>query len=184
MKSPRILALIGLFAILAVPPMPAADLPDPDALRTKASEQSKRLNKYRELMADPDPNIRISAFKALIETNDPALRKIAFDAALTSADPVLRNIGLKYKLFSMNKLMFNWRDGGRTTSAGMRDHDYATGNFQVRASRTYSARVIGDRVEFDGVWNCSGALEFDGDRRVTGTLKCDEEQVPAYIVIR
>jgi len=181
--NPIVATLFGL--ILTAATVTAEPLPDPEALRAKAQENSSRLEGYRELMNDPDPNVKIEAFKALYETQDPALRKIAFDVALTSSDPVLRNMALKYKLFSMNQLMFNWDNGDRTSSVWVESPaNLASGNFRVYASRYSSARVIGDRVEFDEVGTCSGALEFDGDRRLVGELLCDGQQEPAYIVIR
>ena len=175
-----------LFGLIATAATVAADsLPDPEALRSKAQEKSSRLDGYRQLMNDPDPNVKIEAFKALYETQDPALRKIAFDIALTSADPVLRNMALKYKIFSMNQLMLNWDDGARTSSVAVDPKaDLATGNFRIFSRTWQSARVIGDRVEFDGIDKCSGALEFDGDRRLVGELQCQGEQAPIYIVIR
>lgn len=181
MKPLLALALVGVTGAAA-----AQALPSPDALRSAATENAGLLQQYREIMRDPDPNVRLSAFTQLAVVDDPVIRQMAYDEAFGSTDSMLRAMALRYSFF--DRAQFTMRfpsstDQPITVSIESRDH--STGDFRHRVGvgAPNIGRVQGFAVEML-LDRCDYAFLLNDEDMLVGESNCRGTIRPVMIDLR
>ena len=164
----------------------AQSLPSPDALRAAANKDSALMEQYREILRDPDPNVRLSAFTQLARVDSPIYRHMAYDEAFASGDHTLRALALKYSLFDRSNIIIHYPG---TDSApekfDLTKFDLTNGDFVIRGSGySWSARVQGLSVHISFRSECAADLTLDDDDVLTGVLNCQKKQQKAVIDLR
>jgi len=90
-------------------PAPAARPTPPAAPISTAAAQARRdqLAKIPELLADPDPNMRIANMEAILATNDSTMIQVALRLAFQSDDVNLRSLAMRAYIASAKELTFD-----------------------------------------------------------------------------
>ena len=163
----------------------AQALPSPEELRGEATEKSALLQQYREIMRDPDANVRLAAFTQLAAVDDPVVRQMAYDEAFGSTDRLLRSIALRYSFFDRNEVTLRFPSSTeQPVTVPLRDRDHTTGNFNyfVDGSR-YNGRVQGLTVEMPRR-GCALLFRLNDEDMLMGEANCDGTIRPVMIDLR
>ncbi len=163
----------------------AQALPSPDALRGAATEQAALLQQYREIMRDPDANVRLAAFTQLAVVEDPVVRQMAYDEAFGSTDRLLRAMALRYSFFDRAEFTLRFPSSSdQPVTVPLRGRDRATGDFsyQVDGYR-FNGRVQGLTVEMPRS-GCALLFRLDDEDMLMGEANCGGTIRPVMIDLR
>lgn len=164
----RFISIAAFIASMSMGPALANEI-DIDAIRQKAKQDAGQYAELRQLMRDPDQNIRLAAFEAMVDHGDPALYEIAVSMGLADADEVVRARALWEAISRRTTIVLHADpdktlapEGQRTLKATYPEdlvftikaiaEGYKCLNFQSAGSkchRGYSADVSGLVVSFD-----------------------------------
>jgi len=104
MKNRTIKFLGFCIAIGLSLPVLSADKSD---LLAKIRANAGQYNEFKQLLNNPDQNIRIAAFDGMVNSGDSALRNIALDEALANTDSTLQALALKEIIMDLDVLNFS-----------------------------------------------------------------------------
>ena len=182
---PKRLASLAIAAFLALSaPTTAQDLPSPESLLAGASEQGALMNKYREILRNPDADIRHSAFIQLAVVDDPLIRQMAYDEAFSASDATRRALALRYSLFDRESIVVQFPGTGQPPDAyRLVERNYSTGEFVARSGNTRPGRVQGLQVMIE--YNrCMLDLNLNDDDMLVGEQICAEQRIPIQVDLR
>lgn len=92
------------FAILTTLCIEAMAQPSAADIVEQARERARQLDEIKQVLNDPDQNVRLAAFEAMVSTGDPLMRELALDAGLASTDQVLRGLAFKHAVLGLSQL--------------------------------------------------------------------------------
>jgi hypothetical protein len=95
---PAGLALALVFSADALAQASAADIIE------EARARARQVEELKQILNDPDQNVRLAAFEAMVASDDPLMRELALDAGLASTDQVLRGMALRHAVLSLKQL--------------------------------------------------------------------------------
>ena len=164
----------------------AQSLPSPDDLRAAAGKDSELMEQYRDILRDPDPNVRLSAFTKLARVESPIYRHMAYDEAFASGDHTLRALALKYSLFDRSDIIIHYPGSEIAPEKfDLKKFNLTNGDFEVyRGGYTWSGRVQGLSVHISFRSECAVDFTLNDDDVLTGLLKCNKKQQKAVIDLR
>jgi hypothetical protein len=70
----------------------------------KARARARQVEETKQVLGDPDQNVRLAAFEAMVGSDDLLLRELALDAGLASTDQLLRGLALRYTVLGLEQL--------------------------------------------------------------------------------
>jgi len=172
-------------ALISAAQLSAQSLPSPDALRGEATEKSALLQQYREIMRDPDANVRLAAFTQLAVVDDPVVRQMAYDEAFASTDRHLRSMALRYSFFDRTELTLRFPSSSNVpVTVPFRTKDHTTGDFSYHVDGfRFNGRVQGLTVEMPRR-GCALFFQLDDEDKLMGEANCDGTVSPVMIDLR
>lgn len=178
--APLVLAVLSALSA----PAPAQTLPSPESLLAGASEQGALMDKYREILRNPDADIRHSAFIQLAVVEDPLIRQMAYDEAFSASDATLRALALRYSLFDRESIIVQYPGSELPPDAyRLVERNYSTGEFVARSGNTRPGRVQGLQVMIE--YNrCMLELALNDDDMLVGEQICAEQRIPIQVDLR
>lgn len=155
----------------------------------QARERARQLDEIKQVLNDPDQNVRLAAFEAMVDSGDPLMRELALDAGISSTDQVLRGLALKYAVLSLEQLNLTLtldpaapkevQDKSRTylekTGAGYvlkidsKSVDIPRGYFQQPGNSNRNGNISGLVLTFDYAYH-TGELHLQDDNTLAGTV--------------
>lgn len=162
----------------------AQDLPSPESLLAGAGEQGALMNQYREILRNPDPDIRHSAFMKLAVVEDPLVRQMAYDEAFSAADATMRMLALRYSLFDRANIVVSFPGSDLPPrSYRLLERNFSNGEFLAQSGARSPGRVQGLQVVME--YNqCILELVLNDDDILAGEQKCPDEKLPIEINLR
>lgn len=70
----------------------------------QARERARQIDEIKQVLNDPDQNVRLAAFEAMMTSGDALMRELALDTGMASTDQVLRGMALKHAILSRDQL--------------------------------------------------------------------------------
>jgi hypothetical protein len=70
----------------------------------QARARARQIEEVKQVLNDPDQNVRLAAFEGMVSSDDPLMRELALDAGLASTDQVLRGVALKHAVMGLAQL--------------------------------------------------------------------------------
>jgi len=70
----------------------------------QARARARQVEEIKQVLTDPDQNVRLAAFEGMVDSGDPLMREIALDTGLASTDRVLRGLALKHTILGLAQL--------------------------------------------------------------------------------
>ncbi len=184
--------LAGLLALafanlaIAAPPQ-GVNGPSVDSIRKHAAQ----LAKYRDLLNDKDPTIRLSAFNEMENSSDPALQELAYEVAFASSEMSMRSLALRARLTHWSSFSFDVEGvSGNEQYTKMMPANvtyHAGGADQARGILFIADRPIQNPADAAGEVAasglevivsirrspvCSGRMRLDDTGSLSGTLTC------------
>lgn len=155
----------------------------------QARERARQLDEIKQVLNDPDQNVRLAAFEAMVDSGDPLMRELALDAGIASTDQVLRGLALKYAVLSLEQLNITLsldpdapkevQEKSRTylekTGAGFvlkidtKSVDIPRGYFQQPGNSNRTGNISGLILTFDYAYH-AGELHLQDDNTLAGTI--------------
>ncbi len=160
----------------------AQALPDPAALLASAQQTGGLIQQYRDILRNPDANVRLAAFIQLARVDDPVVRQMAYDEGFASSDALLRNMALRYSFFDRSHFIITYADGAtQAETYRIPESDLTTGEF--RFANGYPGRVQGSKVQLT-YGECVYDFALDDEDLLVGEETCRGERKPVTIDLR
>lgn len=184
MHLARLCSLALALSLTCATSLPAQDLPSPESLLAGADEQGALMNQYRDILRNPDPDIRHSAFTKLAVVEDPLVRQMAFDEGFSAADATMRMLALRYSLFDRERIVVEFPGTDLPPqSYRLIERDYSNGDFVAQSGATRPGRVQGLQVVIE--YNqCILELVLNDDDALVGEQVCPDQRLPIEINLR
>jgi hypothetical protein len=178
--------LTAVAALLCGASLSLAQTNADDILR-QAQERAAKIEEYRQLLNNPDQNVRVAGLDVMLKSDDPAMREIAFNIALASADDAMRAIALKNKFLYLKNLNFQLSLGdspteieskaigeyfGSTFAIELENYDANTGAFTFQGSHG-KGQVSGTGMDLQDTYRrCVGNFTLGDGPELVGKLNC------------
>ncbi len=188
MSNSRTTLIIALTTALFAT-APAYAQPSADEILKQAQERASVIEEYRQLLNNPDQNVRVAGLDVMLKSDDSAMREIAFSIAFASADDTMRAIALKNKFSYLKTLNFQLslpeqptelEETGivdafsRVYSIQLETYDANTGEFTLKSGTAKSpGQVAGIGMDFnDKYFRCNASLTLGDGPELVGMLNC------------
>lgn len=183
-SSPFAIALPFLLSLSLAGSALAQDLPSPESLLAGAGEQGALMKQYRDILRNPDADIRHSAFMKLAVVEDPLIRQMAYDEAFSAADATMRLLALRYSLFDRENIVVSFPGTDLPPRAyRILNKDYSNGEFLAQSGPRAAGRVQGMKVMMQ--YNaCALELTLNDEDRLVGEQICSDQKLPIEIDLR
>jgi hypothetical protein len=155
-------------------------------------EHAAQMAKYRDLLNDKDPTIRMSAFTEMTSSMDPALQEMAYEVGFSSSEISMRALALRSRLVHWTAFSFDVEGASgdeRYTKMMPANITYhAVGADQARGVLLVADRAIQSAADAQGeigasglevIMNvrkmqpaCYGRMRLDDAGALSGTLTC------------
>lgn len=184
-------ACVRLFLIICIASLSFSALAQTSAAQIveQARERARQLDEIKQVLNDPDQNVRLAAFEAMVDSGDPLMRELALDAGIASTDQVLRGLALKYAVLSLEQLNLSLiLDPGapkevqeksrayleKTGSSFVlkidtKSVDVARGYFHLPGNSNRTGNISGLVLTFDYGYH-TGELHLQDDNTLAGTV--------------
>jgi len=182
-RTTLIIALVT--ALLAA--APAHSQSSADEILKQAQERASTIEEYRQLLNNPDQNVRVAGLDVMLKSDDPAMREIAFSIAFASADDTMRAIALKNKFNYLKTLNFKLilpeqpteleKTGivdtfSKAFTIQLDSYDANTGELIFRSGNG-QGQVAGIGMDFnDKYFRCNASLTLGDGPELVGMLNC------------
>lgn len=153
----------------------------------KARERARQVDEIKQVLNDPDQNVRLAAFEAMVGSDDPLMRELALDAGLSSTDQVLRGMALKHAVLNLaaihvtlavdesapkpvqERVQAYLQKSGRTYQVEIdpKSVNPERGSFYGRGNPSHSGNVSGTVVTFSYGYY-TGELHLQDDNTLAG----------------
>ncbi len=162
----------------------AQDLPSPESLLSGAEEQGTLMSQYRDILRNPDADIRHSAFMKLAVVEDPLVRQMAYDEAFSAADASMRMLALRFSLFDRENIVVEFPGTDLPPkSYRLLERNYSNGEFLAQSGPRSLGRVQGLQVVIQ--YNlCVLELVLNDDDALIGEQICADEKLPIKVNLR
>ena len=70
----------------------------------QARARARQVEEIKQVLNDPDQNVRLAAFEAMVGSDDSLMRELALDAGMNSTDQVLRGMALRQAVLGLSQL--------------------------------------------------------------------------------
>lgn len=155
----------------------------------QARARARQVEEIKQVLNDPDQNVRLAAFEAMVGSDDSLMRELALDAGINSTDQVLRGLALRHAVLGLSQLTITLAvddsaskpiqestreflaKNGNSYVMGIdqKTKDLSTGAFNLPASSSYRGNVSGQVVTFREAYH-TGELHLQEDNTLAGTL--------------
>jgi hypothetical protein len=155
----------------------------------QARARARQVEEIKQVLNDPDQNVRLAAFEAMVGSDDSLMRELALDAGLNSTDQVLRGLALRHAVLGLAQLTLTLTvddSAPKSTQETTRDYleksgstyvmaidqktkDLSTGAFNLPSYANHRGNVSGLVVTFN-YSNYIGELHLQDDNTLAGTL--------------
>lgn len=182
----RLVAVVLLSHLAVGAAAAGPSLPSPESLRSAAVKTAGLIEQYRQILRDPDANVRLAAFTQLARVDDPVIRQIAYEEGFASSDKLLRAMALKFSLFDRKALILESPDSDAPPATfAMREEDLTTGDFSYTAAASLlNGRVQGLSVHLGLFGGCTADLNLNDEDKLLGEQRCPKEKKPVQIDLR
>lgn len=104
----RLKRYIPVLTILAAVIMAdvAVSQPSAEELMAQAKERAARIAEYRDILNNPDQNVRLAALDIMLQSDDPVMREVAYKQGFISADDTMRAVALRNRLNDLREFTF------------------------------------------------------------------------------
>lgn len=180
--------------------LPVHSQPSADEIIAQAQQRAGKIDEYRQLLNNPDQNVRLAGLDILLKSDDPAMREIAFSLGFASLDDTMRAITLKNRFSDLKVLNFQMslRDKpteteksaivekfGGVYAVKLKSYDVNTGwlvfsggegqvvgtGLDFQRDRCRGSFLLGEGAVLEGVINCKGISHYDGSYKATLRLQ-------------
>lgn len=106
----------------------------PSEIIDQARARARHIEEIKQVLSDPDQNVRLAAFEAMVTSDDPLMRELALDAGLASTDRVLRGLALRHAVLGLAQLTITLAvddSAPKPVQERTRDHLEKSGNSYV-----------------------------------------------------
>ncbi len=181
------IVLFGLLLTILSTSVDSSAQTTPEDILKQAQERANQISKYRELLSNPDQNVRVAALDVMLKSDDPAMREIAFNIAFVSADSAMRGIALRNKFIYLQTLTFSLelRENASelektiikdkfayTYNLELKKYDPNSGIIEFRNSNI-KGQVSGTGMSFNNRSDhCNADMVLDDGAELVGTLNC------------
>ena len=171
----------------------------PEDIIKQAQERASQISKYRELLSNPDQNVRVAALDVMLKSDDPAMREIAFNIAFVSADSAMRGIALRNKFLYLKTLTFSLELKENASKSEqieienkfanayvvkIKQYDSNTGIIESR-NIYFTGQVSGTGMSFNNNQDyCSADMVLNDEVELVGTLNCAKYDYKGSYIIR
>lgn len=155
----------------------------------QARARARQVEEIKQVLNDPDQNVRLAAFEAMVGSDDSLMRELALDAGLNSTDEVLRGLALRHAVLSLAQLTitlavdtaapkaiqdssreFLEKNGNSYVMAiDPKTRDLPTGAFSMPGNVNQRGNVSGRVVTFKYPYY-TGELHLQEDNTLAGTV--------------
>lgn len=155
----------------------------------QARARARQVEEIKQVLNDPDQNVRLAAFEAMVGSDDALMRELALDAGLNSTDQVLRGMALRHAVLGLAQLTislavdesapkeiqessreFLLKNGSvYTMTIDEKSKDLSTGAFHAVGQPSHRGNVSGLVVTFKYSYY-SGELHLQDDNTLAGTM--------------
>lgn len=182
----------------------AADSGTDRSLANRITQRAEALKQYRDLLANPDQNIRLAALDEMTKSDSPTVRELAYKIGFSSPDETMRSLAL-YSIFSrrlsevivhvtnMDAVPESFaKTFGSRLALGIRNFDHAKGQFVVatpwpgsRGGQVSGLSVVftkGNRYEENP--GCNLNLHLEDGAILKGEMLCGGFSGPVQVTIK
>ena len=155
----------------------------------QARARARQVEEIKQVLNDPDQNVRLAAFEAMVGSDDSLMRELALDAGLNSTDEVLRGMALRQAVLGLAQLTitlavdtaapkaiqdssreFLEKNGNSYVMAiDPKTRDLSTGAFNMPGNVNQRGNVSGRVVTFKYSYY-TGELHLQEDNTLAGTV--------------
>lgn len=155
----------------------------------QARARARQVEEIKQVLNDPDQNVRLAAFEAMVGSDDSLMRELALDAGLNSTDEVLRGMALRQAVLGLAQLTitlavdtaapkaiqdssreFLEKNGNSYVMAiDPKTRDLSTGAFNMPGNVNQRGNVSGRVVTFKYPYY-TGELHLQEDNTLAGTV--------------
>lgn len=155
----------------------------------QARARARQVEEIKQVLNDPDQNVRLAAFEAMVGSDDSLMRELALDAGLNSTDQVLRGMALRQAVLGLSQLTitlavdtsapkaiqdssreFLEKNGSSYVMAiDPKTKDLSTGAFNLPGNTNQRGNVSGQVVTFKYSTH-TGELHLQEDNTLAGTV--------------
>lgn len=155
----------------------------------QARARARQVEEIKQVLNDPDQNVRLAAFEAMVGSDDPLMRELALDAGLNSTDQVLRGMALRHAVLGLAQLTISLEvdesapkeiqessrafllKNGSSYAMTIDDKgkDLGTGAFHAAGQASHRGNVSGQVVTFKYSYH-SGELHLQDDNTLAGKV--------------
>lgn len=155
----------------------------------QARARARQVEEIKQVLNDPDQNVRLAAFEAMVGSDDSLMRELALDAGLNSTDEVLRGMALRHAVLSLAQLTvtlavdtaapkaiqdssreFLEKNGSSYVMAiDPKTRDLSTGAFNMPGNVNQRGNISGRVVTFKYSYY-TGELHLQEDNTLAGTV--------------
>lgn len=161
-----------------------------DELLARAQERAAKIAEYREVLNNPDQNVRLAALDIMLQSDDPVMREVAYNQGFISADDTMRAVTLRNRLSDLSEFTFQLSLTDNPTEVekqaitaefqgiyGVRIQEYEldTGKvIQFNGRSQNTGQVSGTSLVLNfGVKHCRGDFTLGDGPVLEGTITCD-----------
>ena len=155
----------------------------------QARARARQVEEIKQVLNDPDQNVRLAAFEAMVGSDDSLMRELALDAGLNSTDQVLRGMALRHAVLGLAQLTITLavdtaapkviQDSSRaflekngssyTMTIDAKGKDLATGAFHAVSQPSHRGNISGQVVTFNYSYY-TGELHLQDDNTLAGVV--------------
>lgn len=156
----------------------------------QARARARQVEEIKQVLNDPDQNVRLAAFEAMVGSDDSLMRELALDAGMNSTDQVLRGMALRHAVLGLSQLTFTLavdssapkviQDSSReflekngnsyVMAMDPKTKDLLTGEFSLPGNPNHRGNVSGQVVTFKYPYY-TGELHLQDDNTLAGTVR-------------
>ncbi|MFX3658242.1 MAG: hypothetical protein ACN6I7_03710 [bacterium] len=184
--KPLHLLALALLPVLAVDAIAQTSVTD---VIEQARARARQIEEVKQVLNDPDQNVRLAAFEAMVGSSDALMRELALDAGLASTDQVLRGLALKHVVLGLEQLTITLTTDTAAPGPSQeraraylektgpslqleidtKKTDFGRGMFHQPGNTSRSGNVSGLVVTFNYGYH-TGELHLQDDNTLAGTV--------------